>query len=254
MPSPLRTGFSSGSFRGYLAVPDRPVSQWKGAVIVIHEVWGLVELITNVADRFAAEGFLALAPDLMGEHAIDPAVGAGLQWRLTSPDLDEQRAAQARLAELAAPVTQPSFAVAALTRLVECIDFLAAQKGVDGRIGVTGFSFGGSYAVTLAVVDSRIRASVPFYGAVALPSAVLADLACPVLYVVGEDDEVLMDALPALTETMRHSGVSFTPYTLSRAGHGFFDDSNNRAYRKEAATDSWVKCLDFFEEALSSPN
>jgi carboxymethylenebutenolidase len=250
----LRLGSPAAPFDAYLAAPELPLAEWKGAIIVIHEVWGLVDHITGIADRFAAEGYLALAPDLMGELAIDPAVAAELQVQLSAADTEERTAAQSRLRDLMAPVAVPAFATSALTKLIECIDFLEKQNGVEGRIGVVGFSFGGSYAFSLAVADSRIRASVPFYAYANFTNRLLAEISGPVLYFVGEDDVQLMDALPALTEQMRESGTRFTGIAYRKAGHAFFNDTNAAAYRADAAADSWKKTMDFFEEALSFPN
>ncbi|MEF2976655.1 dienelactone hydrolase family protein [Subtercola sp. YIM 133946] len=250
----LRLGTDDASFTAYLATPSRPPRKWKGAVIVIHEVWGLVDHIRDVADRYAAEGYLALAPDLMGDLGISATVAAELQQSLSSADPEVRNAAQPLLRELMAPVAVPAFAASAITKLVQCVDHLEGQAGVDGRIGVVGYCFGGSYAFSLTVADPRVRASVPYYGYANLTQQLIDEISCPILYFVGHDDTPLMDALPHLTAQMRQAGITFLPVTYPGAGHAFFNDTNHEAYRAAAATDSWKKSLVFFEEALSHLN
>ncbi|MEA9987157.1 MULTISPECIES: dienelactone hydrolase family protein [Subtercola] len=237
-------------FTAYVATPDGDPAQWRGAIVVIHEVWGLVEHITTIADRYAAEGYLALAPDLMGGLGVTAEVAADLQRQLFAADPEERSAAQPRLRELMAPIAAPEFAAAAITKLIACVDYLEQQPGVDGRIGVTGFCFGGSYAFSLAVADARVKASAPFYGYANLTNELLAEIECPVLYFVGEDDLNLFGALPALTEQMHESGVDFEAVTYPGAGHAFFNDTNAHAYRPDSAHDSWQRSTEFFARHL----
>ncbi|TQL52990.1 dienelactone hydrolase family protein [Subtercola boreus] len=237
-------------FTAYVATPKGAPEEYRGAIIVIHEVWGLVDEIRNVADRYAAEGYLAIAPDLMGELGVSADEADDLQVRLVSTDHDELAAAQVRLRELMAPITAPAFATRAIHRLIATIDHLHRQTAVAGRIAVTGFSFGGSYAFSLAVADPRVRASLPFYAYANLPGELLAEIACPILYFVGEDDPALFAALPALTEQMKAAHVDFTAIAYRNAGHAFFNESNTHAYRKDAAKDAWKKSLAFLAENL----
>ncbi|QWT25486.1 dienelactone hydrolase family protein [Subtercola sp. PAMC28395] len=246
----MQLGSPGAYFEAYVVTPALPSKQIKGAVIVIHEVWGLVDHIESIADRYAAAGYIALAPDLMGTLAVSAEDASVLQQQLFAEDPEVRTAAQPRLRELMAPVAVPEFAASAITKLVHCVDFLEALDGVDGRIGVTGFCFGGSYAFSLAVADSRVRASVPFYGYANFTNELLSEIDCPVLYFVGEDDHALFSALPALTTQMRESGVDFEAVSYPGAAHAFFNDSNPAAYRADAASDSWAKTLGFFAAHL----
>jgi carboxymethylenebutenolidase len=242
---------AGAEFPAYVATPTGAPETYRGAVIVVHEVWGLVEHIRSVADRYAAEGFLAIAPDLMGDLGVSAEIAADLQRQLVDTDIEQRNAAQPRLRELMAPIAAPAFATSAIQKLIACVDFLAEQPGVDGRIGVTGFCFGGSYAFSLAVADARVRASVPFYGYANFTNELLSEVACPILYFVGEEDVALFSALPALTEQMKASGVDFTAIAYRGTGHAFFNDTNPVAYRKDAAKDSWKKSLAFFTKNLA---
>jgi carboxymethylenebutenolidase len=129
-------------------------------------------------------------------------------------------------------------------------DALAREPGVDGRIGVIGFCFGGSYAFALAVADDRIRAAVPFYGAP--PSAEeMSSIKCPVFALYGEEDENLVKDLPQLREQMEAAGVDFRVKVYDHAGHAFFNDQNERQRELEAAADAWPRVLDFLAESLA---
>ncbi|RFA11398.1 hypothetical protein B7R21_13140 [Subtercola boreus] len=242
---------AGAEFTAYVATPQIPAEQYKGAVIVIHEVWGVVDHIRSVADRYAAEGYLAIAPDLMDDLGASSDEAEKLQRQLVSADPTELARGQERLRELMAPITEPAFATRAIHRLIAAVDHLHRQEAVAGRIAVTGFSFGGSYAFSLAVADSRVRASIPFYAYVNLPRELLGEIACPILYFVGEDDPALFQALPVLTEQMKGAHVDFTAIAYRKTGHAFFNESNAHAYRKDAAQDAWKKSLAFLAENLA---
>ncbi|RFA19257.1 hypothetical protein B7R25_11490 [Subtercola boreus] len=238
-------------FPAFVAYPAGAPETYRGAVIVLHEVWGLGDEIRRVAERYAAEGFVALAPDLMGERAVPPEEAALLQGQLVHPDPEVREAAQPRLLELMAPIAAPAFATAALQKLVACLDLLDREEGVAGRLGITGYGLGGSYAFTLTIADARVRASVPYYGYANFPVELLGEIACPILSFVGEDDLALFAALPALTAQMKEAGVEFTAIAYRGAGHAFANEGNPGAYRRDAAQDSWKKSIAFFTERLT---
>jgi carboxymethylenebutenolidase len=227
-----------------------PTGELRGALIVIHEIWGLVDHIKNVADRYAAEGYLVLAPDILSHGGITPEVGLEL-GRLMFAGTDEERAvAQPLMREKMSPVNQPEYAAWAVAALKKVVDYLEAQPGVDGRIGVLGFCFGGSYSFALAAADRRIRSAVPFYGAP--PEATdLAHLDCPVLALYGETDERLIASLPDVTKRMHDAGVQFVAHVYEGAGHAFFNDTNPVMYRPDAAADAWTRSLEFLRGSLA---
>jgi len=227
-----------------------PVGELRGALIVIHEIWGLVDHIKNVADRYAAEGYLVIAPDILSHGGITPEVGAELAALSRSSSEEERASAQPMMREKMTPVRQPEYAAWAVAALKEVVDYLEAQPGVDGRIGVLGFCFGGTYSFALAAADSRIRGAVPFYGAPP-ETTDLVHLDCPVLALYGETDERLIDSLPDVTARMKDAGVDFGAHVYPGAGHAFFNDTNPVTYRPEVAADAWTRSLDFLRGSLA---
>jgi carboxymethylenebutenolidase len=226
-----------------------PVGELRGALIVIHEIWGLVDHIKNVADRYAAEGYLVIAPDILSHGGITPQVGLEIATLMAGSEEDRTKA-QPLLHEKMAPVNVPEYAAWAVGALKSVVDYLEAQPDVDGRIGVLGFCFGGSYSFALAAADRRIRGAVPFYGSPPA-TAELAHLDCPVLALYGEQDERLITGLPEVTARMHDAGVQFEPYVYPDAGHAFFNDTNKHAYRPDVAADAWARSLEFLRETLA---
>jgi carboxymethylenebutenolidase len=235
---------------GYLkAYRADPAGQPRGAVIVIHEIWGLVDHITDIADRFAEQGYLAIAPDLMTGIGVPPEVGLELHRLMFFADEKERSERQPYLRERLDPIRAPEYAEWAVGALQKVVDYLEHQPGVDGRIAVTGFCFGGGYSFALAATDPRVRAALPFYGSA--PAAVeLAHISCPVLAFYGDTDERLMTLLPGLTETLRDAGIDFTAKVYPDTGHAFFNDTNATMYRPAAAADAWKRSLEFLEKNL----
>ena len=235
-------------FAAYVAEPASPAGV-RGGVVVIHEIWGLVEHITSIADRFAAEGYVAVAPDLASHVGIDAHLGQELQQIMASHDEAVRSEGQPRLREATSPLHAPEFAEWAIPALRAAVDLLAEQPGVDGRIAVVGFCFGGSYAFALASADPRVRAAVPFYGAPPRTTD-LASIAAPVLAFYGQQDERVLATLPRVTEGMRDAGVDFTAHVYPGVGHAFFNDTNARTYDAATADDAWRRTLRFLDEAL----
>src|SRR5262245_46509413 len=129
---------SSDKATGFLVEPANQGR--RPALIVIHEWWGLNDHTKDIAGRFAAEGFVALAPDLNDGVATKDATEAG---RLMQ-SLDQQRA---------------------LSKLDAAVEYLSKQSAVDSaRIGITGFCMGGTYALRFPCHNKAIKAAAPFYG------------------------------------------------------------------------------------------
>jgi carboxymethylenebutenolidase len=227
-----------------------PVGELRGALIVIHEIWGLVDHIKNVADRFAAEGYLVIAPDLLSGVGVPPEVGQEINRLMFSSDEAERSAAQPLMREKMAPMRVPEYGVWAVAALKRVVDYLAAIPEVDGRIGVLGFCFGGTYSFALAAADGRVRSAVPFYGAPPETSD-LAAIRCPVFALYGGTDERLIESLPAVTAAMKDAGVDFISRVYPEAGHAFFNDTNSVMYNAEAAQDAWTRTIEFLRETVA---
>lgn len=227
-----------------------PVGEQRGALIVIHEIWGLVDHIKDVADRFAAEGYLVVAPDILSHGGVTPEVGTEINRLMFSASEEERAEAQPRMRDAMAPVRSPEYGAWAVAALTKVVDYLEVQPDVDGRIAVLGFCFGGTYSFALAAADPRIRSSIPFYGAPP-ETADLARIQCPVLALYGETDERLIENLPDVIARMKDAGVDFASHVYEGAGHAFFNDTNSVMYRPEVAADSWRRTLEFLRATVA---
>jgi carboxymethylenebutenolidase len=234
--------------RGVDAYRAEPIGSLRGGLIVIEEIWGLVPHITSVADRFAAEGYLVLAPELLGD-VIGTANGQELMEARDDPDESRRNAAQPILRELFSTIHDPDFATGAVARLTKVVDALEAEPGIDGRIAVLGFCFGGTFSYALAAADPRVRAAVPFYGTA--PAAEdIARIACPVHAFYGQHDERLITALPAVQRAFADAGKVLTITVYDDAGHAFFNDTNPHAYNAADAADAWRRANGFLAAHL----
>jgi carboxymethylenebutenolidase len=243
---------ADGPLEAYVAEPDgaRPP---KGGLVLIHEIWGLVDHIKDVAERFAREGYVVIAPDLLSRVGIQPSLGQELQEARFSADERVRSEAQPRLRDAMAPIQAPAFAAWALTALRGAVDRLQETPGVGNQVAVTGFCFGGTYSFALAAEDPRIRAAVPFYGAP--PEVTETDkITAPVLAFYGDLDERLMTSLPDVEQAMKRGGVRFTSHVYAGAGHAFFNDSNPHTYVPAAAADAWTRTIGFLDRAIGAPS
>lgn len=227
-----------------------PAGDVRGGVVLIHEIWGLVDHIKNVADRLAAEGYLVIAPDILSGAGISPEVGGELQALVFSADEEERSRAQPLLREKLSAAEDPAYAEWAVSALQKVVDRLAVQPGVEGRMGVAGFCFGGSYAFALAAADPRVRVAIPFYGSPPDLST-LAGSTAAVLAFYGDEDERLIATLPDVERAMTAGGVDFRSHIYEGVGHAFFNDSNSVTYDFEAASDAWRQTLGFLQSRLS---
>ena len=223
----------------YLA---EPTGETKGGLILIHEVWGLVDHIKSVADRFGAEGYMVLAPDLLSETDIAANVGT-LNIDLFDPE--KRSEAQPKLRALTAPMQVPEFGQKTIAKLKDCFDYLYNQAGLKQNVAVCGFCFGGSYSYSLAINEARLKAAVPFYGHVSTEISELQKINCPVLAFYGEKDENLMATLPELKQNMKAAGVNYEAVVYPNVGHAFFNDTNKFTYNQAVATDAWQRTLRF---------
>lgn len=203
---------------GYLALPARTGRPNPAGVVVVQEWWGLVEHIEDVADRFAAAGYLALAPDLYDGAATEEPDGA----RKLAMGLDRERA----LRDLEA-------AVAYLTR-----------RGAR-KVGVTGFCMGGGLVLELATRSEDLAAVVAWYGR-PLPPEHAATVRCPVLGLYGgADTGIPLASVRALEQALRAVGKEAEFIVYPGVPHAFFND-RRESYREDAARDGWQRALAFF--------
>jgi carboxymethylenebutenolidase len=220
----------------------------RAGLVMIHEIWGLVDHARDVAERFAAEGYLVYAPDLLSKAGTTPVLGEKLQALQGEPE-ERRLAYQPQLRAAFAPINNPDFAAATRVELKKVVDALVADLPGGTPIGVVGFCFGGNYSFDLAAHDPRISVAVPFYGR-APEASDIATIGCPVLGIYGENDGPLMETLPQLEAEFAAAGKDFTAKVYPDAGHAFFNDRNKSSYRAEQAKDAWRVTLDFLAEHL----
>ena len=243
----MALGNAGTSVQAYVSEPAGPP---KGGLVVVHEVWGLVRHTKDVADRFAAEGYMAVAPDLLSGAGGVPDLSGELQEAAFDPQ--QRSIAQPRLRKHMAPMRSPEYAKHAVAALRVCFDHLEGVPGLAGRVAATGFCLGGTYTFSLAVAEPRLRAAVPFYGHAEFNDAELRAVNCPVLAFYGGQDSALMEELPGLKQRMRAAGVDFEAVVYPGTGHAFFNDTNRYTYNAEAAEDSWRRTLTVLDRSLSA--
>ncbi|MFE8887667.1 dienelactone hydrolase family protein [Pseudarthrobacter enclensis] len=249
----MTVGNAETSVQAYVSEPAPGPFQEKpkGGLLLISEIWGLVDHIKDMADRFAAEGYLVLAPDLLTDIGMTPDVAAEVLEGLADPDPEQRSKVQPRLRQLTSPLHAPGFAEKAAAALAVCFDHLEGVPALAGRVAVAGFCFGGTYSFTLATREPRLRAAVPFYGTCEFTEEELAGINCPVLAFYGEQDKALVDKLPLVKARMYGAKVDFEAVVYPGTGHAFFNDSTPARYDSAAATDSWQRTLAFLERSLS---
>jgi carboxymethylenebutenolidase len=217
-----------GSAPGYLAEP----SSGKGpATIVLQEWWGLEEHIRDVCDRFAREGFFALAPDLYrGDTTTKPSEA---QQKLMALSMDQ-----------------------AETDMCAAADFLASRPGVEGSgVGSVGFCLGGGLSVWALATCPKITAAVSYYYVLPHGKPDFSKLKGPTLGHFGTADEfVPTEAAEELESEIRSAGADVTFHYYEGATHAFFNDVDRPervgVYEPAAAQSSWERTLSFLRKGL----
>ena len=217
---------NGGTGRGYLATPGSGAGP---GLVVIQEWWGLVPHVEDLCDRFAAQGFTALAPDLYhGETASEPDEAGKLMMAL---NLDQ-----------------------AAKDMGGAIDLLLASDAVRGEgVGVTGFCMGGGLALKLAVQRAGdVRACVPFYGIIPWEGAT-PDWSPLQARVQGhfalQDGFFTPEKVRELETTLKSLGKSVELFFYD-ADHAFFNDTRPEVHDREASLQAWERTLDFLRMHL----
>ena len=213
------------SGQGYLAVPD---SGSGPGVVVIQEWWGLVDHIKDLCDRFAAEGFVALAPDLYrGEKTTEPDEAGKLMMTMNI-----ERAAK----DMSGAVDE------------------VAKRGGGNAVGVVGFCMGGGLALMIgANRPDLVKAVAPFYGLIpwegAQPDYTKMTAAVQGHY-AEKDDYFNPEAVAGLDQQLEAAGVDHELFIYPGADHAFFNDTRPEVYDADAAATAWDRTLAFFRSKL----
>jgi carboxymethylenebutenolidase len=213
-----------GEVRGYLVKPAAATGKLP-AVVVVHENRGLNPYIEDVARRLAKAGFLALAPDGLtsqGGYPGNDEAGRELQSKVDPTKL--------------------------MNDFFAAVEWLMAHEASTGRVGITGFCYGGGVANAAAVAYPELGGAVPFYGR--QPAAEdVAKIKCPLLIHYAGLDERVNEGWPAYETALKAAGTRYEAFIYEGVNHGFHNDSTPR-YDKPAAELAWDRTLAFFRANL----
>lgn len=220
-PSPK----GNGTVRGYLVRPAKATGRVPG-VVVVHENRGLNPYIEDVARRVAKAGFLALAPDgltSVGGYPGNDEKGMALQKQVNPEKL--------------------------MNDFFAAIDYLLQGDLTTGKVGITGFCYGGGVANAAAVAYPELAAAVPFYGRQPRAEDVPRIKAPLLLHYAGLDKNIT-DGWPAYEAALKANGKVYEAYIYPNVNHGFHNDSTPR-YDKAAAELAWSRTIGWFNRYLA---
>ena len=219
----------TGAVPGYLA---SPAAEHGPATIVLQEWWGLEEHIRSVCDRFAAEGFFALAPDLFrGDSTTKPSEAQQAMMALSMDQAEDDMCSAA--------------------------EYLAARPGFEGSgVGSVGFCLGGGLSVWALATCPKVTAAVSYYYVLPHGKPDFSRLKGPVLGHFGTADEfVSAEAAKELETELRAAGADVTFHHYEGATHAFFNDSTHPErvgeHEPGAAQSSWERTVSFLRSALA---
>ncbi len=224
LPSPQGHGF----IKGYLVRPFSADSRSETpaklpGIIVVHENRGLNPHTEDVARRLAMANFMAFAPDVLTSVGGYP--GDDFQGGQLFNGLDAGK----RFEDIVASAL-----------------WLKGREDCTGKIGVTGFCYGGGVSNQLAVrLGADLAAAVPFYGG-AVPDADAAKIKAAILVQHGALDTRLVEAWPAFDAALSAAGVTHEGHLYPGAVHGFFNDATPERYNDAAATEAWTRMVGWF--------
>jgi carboxymethylenebutenolidase len=203
-----------------------------GAVIVIHEIFGLTDWARGVADELAAQGFIALAPDLLSGMGPN---GGGT----------------ASLGEDVGPTIRTLTPQAVAARLDAVRAYALAIPAGNGKVGSVGFCWGGGASFNYAAAQPKLAAAVVFYGTSPPDPAAYVKIGAPVLGHYGGDDARVNATIPLAQAEMGKAGKSFTSKIYEGAGHGFLRQLDGReGANRKAAEQAWPATIAFFRARL----
>ncbi|HVE55289.1 MAG TPA: dienelactone hydrolase family protein [Pyrinomonadaceae bacterium] len=212
---------ANGETTAFAAAPDN--ADGTKAVIVIQEWWGLNDHIKDITQRYADEGFLAIAPDLYrGRLATNPQEAGAMMQSLKIED--------------------------GLDTIKNAIDAARAKYGT-AHFGITGFCMGGTYALRAACELEGLSAAAPFYGDVP-EEDILKNLSTPTVFVSGTKDQWINAEKVGYLEEMTEKYELPVTSVKYEADHAFFNNTRPEVYDEAAAKDAWALVVGFFNDKL----
>lgn len=213
-----------GEVRGYLVKPSKAEGNVP-AVVVVHENRGLNPYIEDVARRVAKAGYIALAPDglsSVGGYPGNDDEGRALQQKVDPTKL--------------------------MNDFFAAVEFMQRHPNATGKVGITGFCYGGGVANAAAVAYPELACAVPFYGRQA-PIADVPKINAPVLLHYAQLDTRINEGWPAYEQALKANNKVYKAYIYPGVNHGFHNDSTPR-YDQAAAELAWERTLDWFKKYL----
>jgi carboxymethylenebutenolidase len=226
IPAPDGNGYVRGYFVRPFSADTRSETAAKlPGIVVIHENRGLNPHTEDVARRFALENFMAFAPDTLssvGGYPGDDYKGGQLFAKLDRNKMTQDLVAAAR--------------------------WLRSRPDCTGKIGATGFCYGGSVSNTLSVLlGTELAAAAPFYGAAPKPEDV-AKIKAAILIHHGALDKGLADAYPAQEAELKKNNIRYEGHVYPDSVHGFFNDATPERYNKATAQQAWTRTIEWFNQ------
>ncbi len=216
----------------FLAWPE--VKGKATAVVLIHEIFGLTDWVRAVADELAAQGYIAIAPDLLSGAAPG---GGG------TADLGGVEAVRKAISAL-----PPDQITADLNAVA---DYVARLPAANGKVVVAGFCWGGSQTFRYATNNRDLKGAFVFYGTGPDKESELARISCPVHGFYGGNDERVTATVPATGELMKKIGKTFEAVSYDGAGHGFMragEAPDASAANKKAHAAAWKRWLELLKK------
>lgn len=213
-----------GDVRGYLVRPSAETGK-RAAVLVVHENRGLNPYIEDVARRVAKAGYIALAPD--GLTSVGGYPGNDEKGRELQSQVDPEKL---------------------MNDFFAAIEFLMTHEATTGKVGITGFCYGGGVSNAAAVAYPELACAVPFYGRQAAAEDV-PKISAPILLHYAELDTRINEGWPAYEAALQAAGKTYEAHIYPAVNHGFHNDSTPR-YDEAAAKLAWDRTLAWFEKYL----
>lgn len=212
---------------GYLVTPANATGKLP-TVIVMHENRGLTSHIQDVTRRMALEGFVAFGPDFLHPYGGAPS------------DEDAGRALHAKM-------DRPK----AIADGVATVKWLAAHEAGNGKVGVTGFCWGGGMTNAIAAAaGDAVKAAAPYYGPVP-PDAEVPKIKARMMLHYAQNDDNINKGIPAYEAALKAAGTKYELFTYEGTQHAFNNDGSIARYNKAAADLAWKRTVDMFKKELA---
>jgi len=216
---------AAGTMLGYVARPAGSAVVKRPGVIVIHENTGLTAHIKDVTRRLAKAGYLAVAVDLASRQGGTAKVGSGINGALSGLSGADA------VADMNAGVT-----------------YLETQTDYNGKLGITGFCYGGGMVLRFAANQTKVKAAVPYYGTPPSPETQMANTAAAILAHYGANDSRVNASIPLLEANI--AGKTYEKRVWDGAAHAFNNDTGG-SYVESVAVRAWTDTLAWFARYLA---